>query len=326
MKLIKLSVVLAFALVISCSKSNLKIEVEGPFKFNTKIKNEAITFLPYKILFNYKINRIMVLDTKKCKLLILSPEGEFINEIGKKGEAKGEFASPIAFDIDRGGRIYVLDNKRIKIFNVEGIELKSFTSKGMPWRICVRDTDDIYIITSMPVDGKIILRYNWSGKIINTYLPARIEENPFIQMLSNQSSITCDKKGNIYVAFANEYKIAKIGTDGKVDENYISGSVPYKIIKPHKRKKSDEKMMSLVIADITTDERGNLYVLWGENEGKLYYRVDVYNKDGKLIGFMNLKTPERGFFSSIAVHSTSLYVCEVRSDGLVYQFKMRELP
>ncbi len=313
-------------LFFSCSKNNTCINVEGPFRFRTVVGKEPITFLPYCVKFDDRSNQLIVSDTKKCKLFILSPEGRLIYEIGRRGEAQGEFLFPKDIGIDENGRIYVLDNNRIKIFNAQGIELASFKPKGIPWRICVKDTDEIYILSSKPVNGKILLKYDWRGRMINMYLTGKMEKNPFLQMLSNQGSVTCDNEGNIYVAFTNEYRVVKLDREGKVFDNYIKKSVPYKIIRPHKRKKPDEKMMSIVIADITCDERGYLYVLWGENVGKSYYRVDVYNKIGKLIGFMKLKVSNGGFFNSLAVHSNSIYVCETQSDGLIYKFKVEGLP
>ena len=185
---------------------------------------------------------IYACDTKKCKILIFSPEGELVKEIGHKGEDVGGLLLPQDVGSDRMGKIYALDNKKMKIFDSLGTEMESFTSKGAPWRFCIRDTNGIYVLATIPVNGKIILKYNHTGKLLGEYVETQKEKNPFIQMLLNQGSIVNDNKGNIYVAFTNEYRIIKIDKNGQIDNSYITKQMPYKIIKPHKRKEPKENV------------------------------------------------------------------------------------
>ena len=317
-----LAIFLLLTTIVSCTRETASIKVEGPYKFETKVAKEEVTFLPYSITFDDKRNRVYVTDTKKCKILVFSPEGELVKEFGDKGEGVSEFLLPRDVGFDRTGNIYVLDNKKIKILDSLGTEFCSSTLKGVPWRFCVKDTNEIYVLTPLPVNNKIIMKYNWKGEVLGGYLESKKEKNPLLRMLLNQGSISGDEEGNLYIAFTNEYRIVKIDKDDQVNEDYIVKSMPYEVVKPHKRKSAKEKMMSTVIADIANDEKGNLYVLWGENMGRSYYRVDVYNNRGKFIGFFELKVSEEGFFNSIAVSSRSVYLCETQIDGLVYRYRI----
>ena len=315
------------------------IEALEPYKFDFYVNGEPLTFMPTSILFDTLKNRLLVLDTKKYQILSISPEGELLQEIGRMGEAVSEIMFPSDIDIDKFGNIYVIDNKKVKIFDSLGVEWKSFISSGQPDRILVVDTNSIYILTVLPIERKILLKYDWNGNLLGEYIDkVEIEhhhpnEKIMLEMLANQAYFAQDSKKNIFVAFANEYRIVKMDYEGNIFDNYITGEVPYEIIKIHKPKDSLDKAMSVVIRDIAIDENDNLYVLWGENLGEPYCRVDVYNSEGEFVDVLKLEIPYTGEsyrgvwyispISYITVYSGYLYACEVFAEGLIYRYDIR---
>lgn len=79
----------------------------------------------YKCLFTEVVkaafysDRIFLQD-RSGKLFVFSPEGIFINEIGKQGRGPGEVLELRDFDLDKDGNIYILDYQKIHKYSFEG--------------------------------------------------------------------------------------------------------------------------------------------------------------------------------------------------------------
>jgi len=60
-----------------------------------------------------------VSDTTNFRISIFDLKGNFINTFGEAGKKPGEFARPKGIDIDRDGRIYVVDSafQNVQVFN-----------------------------------------------------------------------------------------------------------------------------------------------------------------------------------------------------------------
>ena len=299
-----------------------------PYKFEILINDdEYLTKFPINIKYNIKRNTLFVLDIIENKIFEISCDGELLNEIGKKGEAVNELFMPIDFDFDTKNNLYILDNQKIKVFSMEGIENNSFIVKGFPWRLMLFN-DEIYVISTIPVDENIILKYNLNGNVIDKYIEGRKNADPDLTFLENQSIMTYDEMGNFYFAFSNEYRIIKIDNEGNLDSNYIIGNLPYDIVEIHKRKNPNDKMMSIVIMDLDIDNEGNLFVLWGEDLGYPYCRVDVYDNTGLPKEVIKLSVPSPGdgviptSISNIVIVNHNIYACEIYTDGLIYKYNI----
>lgn len=66
------------------------------------------------------------------RIIKFSPEGKYLFEWGKKGDAEGEFNIPHGLDLDDKGNVYVTDreNSRIQVFDSSGRFLKTFSNKN----------------------------------------------------------------------------------------------------------------------------------------------------------------------------------------------------
>jgi DNA-binding beta-propeller fold protein YncE len=76
--------------------------------------------------------RAWVSDSQNHQILVYSAEGEFLQAVGHRGIAPGEFMSPQGIAAGPDGLIYVVDsdNQRIQIFAPDGKFLDSFGQKG----------------------------------------------------------------------------------------------------------------------------------------------------------------------------------------------------
>src|ERR1700687_1997959 len=90
--------------------------------------------------------RIWVTDPANDIIHQFSPEGEFLQSIGKHGAGQGEFSIPHGLAASADGLLYVADsaNARIQIFSSDGKYMDAFGQKGSeqgqfraPWLLTV---------------------------------------------------------------------------------------------------------------------------------------------------------------------------------------------
>src|SRR5437667_3814505 len=90
--------------------------------------------------------RVWVTDPENDALYQYSPQGEFVQTIGKHGAGPGEFSAPNGVAASDDGLLYVADsgNTRVQIFNQEGKFQDSFGQRGSepgqfraPWLLAV---------------------------------------------------------------------------------------------------------------------------------------------------------------------------------------------
>ncbi|MGC9367821.1 MAG: 6-bladed beta-propeller [bacterium] len=356
-KLQYLSLLLLILFIISCSQNNSSenenidrteesklfwdcenLAALEPYKFNDLASSgDPLTFEPMYIKYDSFRDRLLVLDGAKYKLLIISPEGELLKEIGQQGEAVSEFSSPGHFDYDQDGNIFILDNNKVEVYDSLGNERRSFVPDHLPWRILVED-NSLFILTDFYFTGKVLARYSLSGELFNEYIDkievdcSDLEEKKVLEMLVNESEFTKDSEGNIYVGFISEYRIVKVDTGGNINYSYITRELPFDLIKPHWSKDTSDRCLNRIVEDISIDENDYLYILWGENFGEPNCRVDVFDNRGELIDVLKLAVPSTGqqfrrFYRSpimdIEVHGQYLYASESYTDGLIYRYRIK---
>jgi hypothetical protein len=314
------------------------LEALEPFKFDFyNSTGDPLTFQPEYIKFDSFRNNLIVLDDIKSKILIITPWGDLIKEIGGEGNAVNELSRPGHIGYDRYGNIYIVDQNKIEIYDSLGNEWHSFYPEYRPWQILVEDTNCIYILTTRPSNGKILARYNLNGDLLAEYIDkvsvniSDRRERRWLEQAANQAYITQDRNRNSYIAFSSEYRIAKMDKDGNVDLNFINRELPFEPIKPHAPRDTSDQIVNLIIGDISVDEEGKLYVLWGETFGQPYCRVDVFDNRGELIDVLKLAVPypgeqRRNWYISplgdIEVYGDFLYAVEILGEGLIYRYTL----
>lgn len=312
------------------------LESLEPYKFDFYDSlGEPLTFQPEHVKFDTIRNNLIVLDYVKSKILIISPQGDLIAEIGGEGDAVSELSRPGHIGYDRYGNIYIIDQNKIEIYDSLGNEWHSFYPEYRPWQILVEDTNAIYVLTTRPSNGKILAKYNLNGDLLNEYVDkvdvnvSDRRERRWLERVANQAYAVQDGDKNIYVAFSSEYRIVKVDRQGNVDPDYITRELPFDPIRPHSPEDTTDQIANLIIGDISVDEKGNLYVLWGETFGQPFCRVDVYNDQGKMIDVLKLAVPYPGEqrrtwyispLGDIEVYGNYLYAVEILGEGLIYRY------
>lgn len=84
------------------------------------------------VALDEKRQRMLVVDTREHRLVVLDMQGNLITTIGKRGGGDGEFNFPVAVTLNHQGEIIVADamNARIQIFDGDGKFLRKFGQRG----------------------------------------------------------------------------------------------------------------------------------------------------------------------------------------------------
>lgn len=130
-------------------------EAEGEMRFNYPTASTVD-----------QAGNILVCDSMNARIVRFTPEGKFLSEFGKRGDAIGDFNIIKGVAVDSEGHIYITDGKahRISIFDEKGDVLLSFGGayalKGagydvrpggflLPNGIYIDQNDRIYIVDQM---------------------------------------------------------------------------------------------------------------------------------------------------------------------------------
>jgi DNA-binding beta-propeller fold protein YncE len=125
--------------------------------------------------------RLLVADTHFYRVLVYSPSGEMLFQIGNgvQGTTPGQFGYPTDVVIDRAGLFYVAEygeNDRIQVFSPEGKWLRQWGGHGYepgeflkPRALAIDENDRLYVADScnhriqvFDTSGKLLL--NWGSR------------------------------------------------------------------------------------------------------------------------------------------------------------------
>ena len=96
-----------------------KGDIEDAFRFPTFLTVDAK-------------GNLYVADTVNSRVQVFNADGKFIQQIGKRGTAWGQFDKPKGVALDSFGNVYVADSgwSNVQIFNPKGQPLMFFGGRG----------------------------------------------------------------------------------------------------------------------------------------------------------------------------------------------------
>jgi len=196
-------------------------------------------------VFDVKVDRngtIYVYDIRERKVRRISPDGEYMEDIGTVGQGPGEFQSPRAIWIDdRTGNLYVVDFLKIHVFDKQGIFTNVIHLQKMFTEIYV-DSDGNIWAKGFDVNESgrfhIFDKISAKGEVLE-------EIASFPEM---EGSETVGRKGDevTVVSFEHgyEYKLFVSNVD---DESFIYGYSKVYVL--HKYDKSGNLLSKIVIEE-----------------------------------------------------------------------------
>jgi hypothetical protein len=135
-------------------------------------------------------------------------DGKFVKSWGKRGAGSGEFANVLSIAVDAQGNVYAGDggNKRIQVFDNNGVFKTSFSNFGNAQAMCItkgaspflyvsnsnpwNDIDSAGEIYKMRLDGTIAGKFGRAGRVLKEFgavnsIDCRSENTLFVGELAN---------------------------------------------------------------------------------------------------------------------------------------------
>jgi len=286
-------------------------------------------------------NNIYVLDSGNHRVQKFDKDGNYLQTIGRKGQGPGEFMRPINILLDAQGNIYVLELRKLNLFDSKGNYIKSFVPPTFIMGFAAGPEGNIIghgFISTPKAQNFGVMLINPEGKITKT-----IAEYLGISMVSRKDAMfsishsyrpqlsfsPIEKKGVVY-GYGAEYKLIVADFSGEtsliIEKDEPSQSITRrekdKIIDDTLERTADDehgKWPRDVVEEgadfpdhrpffegIATDDTGRIYVrkvksVLDESEED---EMDIFSADGYYLYTTKLNL-SRGFIKGGFLYDTS---------------------
>ncbi len=163
--------------------------------------------------------RLLVADTHFYRVLVFSPEGEILLQIGDgvQGSTPGRFGYPCDVVADKAGNFYVADygeNDRVQVFSPEGKWLRQWGGHGYepgqflrPRALAIDDDDRIYVADS---GANRIQVFDTQGKLLRSWGTRGSAPGE----LNFPYDVAIGPDGSVYVCEYSNHRVQKFRPDG----------------------------------------------------------------------------------------------------------------
>jgi hypothetical protein len=286
-------------------------------------------------------NNIYVLDSGNHRVQKFDKDGNYLQTIGRKGQGPGEFMRPINILLDAQGNIYVLELRKLNLFDSKGNFIKSFVLPTFIMGFAAGPEGNIIghgFISTPKAQNFGVMLINPEGKITKT-----IAEYLGISMVSRKDAMfsishsyrpqlsfsPIEKKGVVY-GYGAEYKLIVADFSGETSLIIEKDEPPQSITRREKDKIIDDTLERTAddehgkwprdvveegadfpdhrpfFEGIATDDTGRIYVrkvksVLDESEED---EMDIFSADGYYLYTTKLNL-SRGFIKGGFLYDTS---------------------
>ncbi len=321
-----------------------------------EVEDENLAFnQPYDIAMD-KNGNLYILDTGNVCIQKLSPEGKYIDTIGRQGQGPGEFQSPYSLDLDMEGYLYISDgrNRKIHILSQKGklhktVKIKKYrvhlANYVKPGLIAVGGLSR-FISPEENKLPKLVKVFNLKGKLQYEFGDMFDYKDNWISVWANWLHFDVDD-AYFYLSFRYQNRIEKYSLDGKLlwkaDRKLNYSTKP--LDKGLRAKNRQDPKMNTVSTGIAPDEKGRVWVVTltrqerrdetsvaisGGNRRTIkipdeasektdIYKLEVFNSDGILLGEIKLNHHAHG----IRILQNYLFTWE-RNHAKYHQYEIIE--
>jgi hypothetical protein len=256
---------------------------------------------------------LFVLDTGNHRIQKFGPDGRFLATLGRQGQGPGEFYYPAWLAIDDTGFLYVTDpnNQRIEVLAADGKDHKTikgldqgagpvFLGKsgelvtGSPRWLLVMNPDEKKPET-LPKLVKVLDR---DGKPLRAFGEPVDFKNDLVNRSANETIMTVDAAGQVYLVFPVQNRIEKYAADGRLLWR-ADRELPYSMeIKDKGEVKRDGGNMSVrgpqlnrCASGVAVDAKGRIWVagmtrqLKKEEQAGMAMSIAMDGSGGRTIGY-----------------------------------------
>jgi sugar lactone lactonase YvrE len=179
---------------------------------------------------------LLVLDTGNHRVQKFGPDGKYLATFGRQGQGPGEFYYPAWLAIDDTGFLYVTDpnNQRIEVLTADGKDHK--TIKGLE-----QGAGPVFLgkpgelVTGGPLSSgrsmrfimnpdekkpetlpKLVKVLDRDGKALRAFGEPVDFKNELVNSGANETIMTVDAAGQVYLVFPVQNRIEKYAADGRL--------------------------------------------------------------------------------------------------------------
>ena len=309
-----------------------------------------------------KEGNLYVLDAGNHRIQKLSPEGKFLDSLGRKGQGPGEFQFMGTLVLDDSGNIWVTDlsTNRIKVLDPSGKELRNHGTGKRAGRLALLRSGKIALAKNLrqpgrPSSAALVSLIDGEENVLGEIGREEQYEDWDAFRYFNRIAFTLDKQDHIYLAYATRNKIEKFTPTGelilRIDRpiNYPETLTIKQIERQVGPRKIEIPQVNMVSVDIAIDEKERIWVLSYDRQLKfeeMGISIAYADQDGRFEGSQTLKTSEKSEIDAFVFHifnkeghfmgkiplthyggivrifKDRLYILENRHDMLIYIYKM----
>ncbi|WP_418790424.1 6-bladed beta-propeller [Phosphitispora sp. TUW77] len=248
-------------------------------------------------------NNIYVADTVNGRIMVFDYTGNFIRQIGGKGNFRGAMQGPTDIGV-YNNNLYVADYElgKVSIYSLTGEFIGYFAEDNLKGPSGMKIAGDrFYIFDSKSQE---VFIFDSTGKLLNSFGGKGHEPGQFYYA----KGITVDEQGNIYVADSNNFRIQVFTPEGKEKAVWKSDQ-------------PNNEQGYTIPRGVAIDKKGNV---WTAN--LLAGGVSATDPSGKRLALYNLgESAEDNITLPTAVfvdENNRLYVIELgKSRVLVYDIR-----
>jgi hypothetical protein len=141
------------------------------------------------------------------------PNGKFLLSWGERGTAPGQFNTPHTIAIDAQNNVYVGDreNRRIQVFDNNGVFKTQFVNVGRPMTICITPGPKQYLYSSNSnastgFDNGEIYKLELDGRIVGRFGRAGTQLKEF----GTVHSMDCRRENEVVVGETYNWRVQKL--------------------------------------------------------------------------------------------------------------------
>ena len=167
-----------------------------------------------------RLGRVLVADTHFYRVLVYSPKGEILMQLGDgvQGYEKGRFGYPTDVVIDKAGCFYVTEygeHDRIQVFSPEGRWLRQWGGHGYepgeflrPRSLVIDEEENLYVADSCNHRVQV---FDTKGKLLRAWG----RRGPKAGEMAFPYDIGMGPDGSLYVCEYGNQRVQKFSRDGK---------------------------------------------------------------------------------------------------------------
>ncbi len=177
-------------LLVADSASATILEFDGAGQFLGEFAREHLS-RPCGVAFDQARQRVIVADTGAHQIVVLSPDGDELARIGRRGSGPGEFNYPTNVAVDSRGFLYVSDslNFRVQVFGPDLAAVRQIGRKGdlpgyfsQPKGLGIGQEDRLFVVDAnfeavqvFDAEGSLLMTFGSEGRKPGEFwLPAGI--------------------------------------------------------------------------------------------------------------------------------------------------------